>query len=85
MDRTMANVQKLKITKKYSTCDSPVTSSPPVSLIEIPIKTNQEEDNQYFKFNDMKDNPKCKDEASSSQSLASSRNRLGFSRSQRNR
>ena len=85
MDRTISNVQKLKITKKYSTCDSPVTSSPPVSLIEMPFKTHQEDENQYFKFNDMKDNPDGKDETSSSTSLASSRNRLGFSKSQRNR
>lgn len=85
MDRTMSNVQKLKITKKYSTCDSPVTSSPPVSLIEIPFKTTQEDENVYFNFNDMKDSPKCKEEASISNSSANSRNRLGFSRSQRNR
>ena len=82
MDRTLAKVQKLKISKKYSTCDSPITTSPPVSLIEIPIKTSQEDDFVKFEFNNMKVNERSEHEDYEC-SLRSSRNRLGCSSSQK--
>ena len=82
MDRTLSKVQKLKISKKYSTCDSPITTSPPVSLIEIPIKTCQEDDFVKVEFNNVKVNDRSEHE-DYEYSLRSSRNRLGCSSSQR--
>ena len=82
MDRTLAKVQKLKISKKYSTCDSPITSSPPVSLIEIPFKTNQEDDFVKFESNNMKVNDRCEQE-DYEQTVRTSKNRLGCSGSQK--
>ena len=82
MDRTLSKVQKLKISKKYSTCDSPITTSPPVSLIEIPIKTSQEDDFVKVEFNNMKVNDRS-DYEDYEHSLRSSRNRLGCSSSQK--
>ena len=82
MDRTLAKVQKLKISKKYSTCDSPITSSPPVSLIEIPFKTNHEDNFVKFESNSMKVNERCEQE-DYEQTVRTSQNRLGCSSSQK--
>ena len=90
MDRTLSNVQKLKISKKYSTYDSPITSSSPVSLIEIPLKRGEENDFEKLKtdLSEMKVTP---DENSSihnqndfdSSATATSENKLFSSNSQK--
>ena len=45
MDRTLSKVQKHNLSRKHSFPDSSLSSSSPVSLIEIPSLNNQEDKN----------------------------------------
>ena len=91
MDRTLSNVQKLKISKKYSTYDSPITSSSPVSLIEIPLKRGEENDFEKLKTDLSEMKVTTPDENSSihnqndfdSSATATSENKLFSSNSQK--